>query len=261
MEPQQPLKGTIFLWPGYWLLLCNGMRNRRHRHVAASVLLGLDGPIRVEVDGQWQTLDGAVIAPEVEQALDSAGVRTLIVHIDPDRPLWRPLLAAMQGRACMPLQRDQLDLDGLERAVASEDAGRTDAWLQQFAASLAAAQPLDERIGRVCDHLRAALPERLELDGLAALANLSGSRLTHLFKQQTGVTLRRFLAHLKIQQALYHWQPGMQYAELAAMAGFYDQPHLVRTAREMFDAMPSVIGNTSGLTVVRTDGVVSRAQS
>ena len=251
------IHGTIFLWPGYWLLLSNGIHNRPHRHVAASVLIGLDGPIKIQIEGEWRLLDGAIVAPEIEQALDSQEQRTLIIHLDPDQLLWQHFKYALNTAGYAPLSITAENIAELEQCAEQKNIYRAKEWLVRFAQTVAHSSggkaPIDPRVIHVTQYLREHLPERIELATLADVANLSGSRLTHLFKQQTGVTLRRFLAHLKIQQALYCWQPGMQYAELAALAGFYDQPHLVRTAREMFDAMPSVIGSAGALTVVRSE--------
>tara|TARA_R110002073_G_scaffold84612_7_gene201829 strand:- start:12492 stop:13388 length:897 start_codon:yes stop_codon:yes gene_type:complete len=246
------IHGTIFLWPGRWLLLSNGIHNRRHKHVAASLLFGLDGPLDIEISGQWHRLAGAIVAPEVEQALDSGDGRTLVVHMDPDEPMWRHLVTALGGSEFMPLSAGQLDIQTLEDAVQAADIVAAQRWLQTLATDQADCTVLDERVQQVCGWLRDNLPERLELAELAALTSLSSSRLTHLFSQQMGVTMRRYLAHLKMQQALYCWKPGMQFAELAALSGFYDQPHLLRTAREMFDAMPSAIGMLGQLKVVRS---------
>lgn len=252
MGESTPLQGALFIWSGYWLFYGSAMRNRRHKHVSASVLIGLDGPIRVEVNGAWQQLDAAIVAPEVEQSLDSDGHRTVVIHLDPDQRLWRHFaeLVGADGFAALP--RETLKLDQLQCAVSDDDINAVQQWLFDLANALhAPPPPQDPRVEKVCAYLRRQLPERIELPQLSQVANLSGSRITHLFKQQTGVTLRRFLAHLKIQQALFSWRPGMQVAELAALAGFYDQPHLLRTAREMFDAMPSVIGGSDQLKVFR----------
>lgn len=246
------IQGTIFLWPGRWLLLSNGIQNRRHKHVAASLLFGLDGPLNIEISGKWHQLAGAIVAPEVEQALDSGDGRALVVHMDPDDPTWRRLVTALGGAEFVSLSKSQLDLQTLEDAVHAADIAAAQRWLEMLAADCADHTVLDERVQEVCRWLRDNLPERLELSELAALTSLSSSRLTHLFSQQMGVTMRRFLAHLKMQQALYCWKPGMQFAELAALSGFYDQPHLLRTAREMFDAMPSAIGALGQLKVVRS---------
>ena len=40
-------------------------------------------------------------------------------------------------------------------------------------------------------------------------------------------------------RALTLWRDGMSLTDLALAAGFYDQPHLNRTLRAMFDTLPS----------------------
>ena len=219
MGEKTPLQGALFIWPGYWLLHGTALSNRRHRHVSASVLVGLDGPIRVEADGQWHEVEAAIVAPEQEQALDSGLSRTLIIHLDPDQPLWRHFHAVLEGAGYRSIRRSVLQLPVLQAAVDAADIDAVQRWFERVAEALCPdPAPLDARIRSVTDFLRDSLPEKIELSELSAVANLSGSRLTHLFKQQTGVTLRRFLAHLKIQRAVFSWRPGMQDRELRVLA-------------------------------------------
>lgn len=245
MEKKTPDQGALFVWSGYLLLYGAAMSNRPHRHVSASILVALDAPLRVQVGEQWHSTDAMVVAPDVEQALDSEGAPALIIHIDPDQPLWRHFHSLLKGDGFAGLPRDQLQLEQLQAAVAAEDIAAVHQWLEAVANTLCPApKPLDARVSDVAKTLRETLPERLVLSDLSQAVGLSDSRLTHLFRQQTGVTLRRFLAHLKILQAVFSWRPGVSVTELAAQAGFYDQPHLVRTAREMYDALPSeLVGN------------------
>lgn len=230
----------MFLWRGRWMLVGRLEANRTHRHVAASLLLGLERPIRLEVRGQWRETLAALVAPEVPQALDPRGSPVLVAHLDPDTADWQRLAPRLEGA-------DSVDLslpEGLrERALAltkSRECPEADALLETLCACGDPSRAsLDPRVARTAGRLREAPPERLDVAALAREVELSASRLTHLFRAETGVTLRRFLVHLKIQRALLHWRPGMPLATLAAEAGFHDQPHLVRTAREMFDALPS----------------------
>lgn len=254
MAAARPFTGVIFLWPGYWLLVSDGLSNRRHRHVAASLLYGLDGPLRIEIDGTWHQVEGALVGPEVAQALDSSQGRVLVVHIDPDHEFWRPFARGLQGRDFVSLPREAWQPQRLDAALARGDAAALQGWLASVAEPMGPGTPLDARVRETAQKLRADMPERLDLSALAQHAGLSASRLTHLFKAETGVTLRRFLLHLKVERALHSWQPGMTVAQLATAAGFYDQPHLVRTVREMFDALPSSLLTTKNLRVVRAIG-------
>jgi hypothetical protein len=76
-------------------LLAGPIHNRRHRHVAAALLFGLDQPLKVEVEGQRLQARALIVAPDAEQSLQSDG-DTLVVHLDPDSPLWRALAPRLQ---------------------------------------------------------------------------------------------------------------------------------------------------------------------
>lgn len=244
-------RGTIYLWPDSLLLAGHLPANRTHRHVPASLLCSLDNPFALEVDGQWRHTRAALVAPEVPQALDPEGNRMLVIHLEPDALSWRALRPLLDGRS-------NCDLD----AVASEPyaglldgvSGRTARLLlQELLAgfSTLAAAPPDQRIVRAANLLREDLPDRLDVNVLAEQIGLSASRLRHLFREQTDVTLKRFLLHLKMRKVFSHWRPGISLTELAGEAGFYDQPHLTRAARDMYDALPSAYIAAGSFSIVK----------
>ncbi len=242
-------RGLFYLWHDHFLLLAHGHQNTAHRHVAASLIIGMDGPLRVQVDGHWHEGRLFLVAPEREQALESDG-RLLVAHFDPDTWYWRQLVSRTRGEGFYAgaLPADCPGMDELDRG----DCQRARVWLDDICRLLSDTHDsLDPRVVQVTSALRAGMPEQLDLAGLARLAGVSESRLTHLFKDATGVTLKRFLLHLKIQRALRYWSPGMTLTQLAADAGFYDQPHLVRTARAMFDALPSQWISEDAMRLVR----------
>ncbi len=241
-------KGTLFLWPDHWQVLGQLMPNRAHRHISASLLVGLDQPFRLQVDGQWRRTRAAVVAPDVPQALDPGSAAMWIAQLDPDSLLWRALapLVADDRSADIALSKE-MQLPAGEAGCA-EMRGYLSGLVKRVGHPPVA---LDDRVARVCESLRRDLPDKLDVSALAVGVGLSSSRLSHLFRQQTGVPLRRFLLHLKMNRALTFWEPGKPVSHVAAEAGFYDQPHLVRTAREMFDALPSEIIAKGWLRVCR----------
>lgn len=241
-------KGTLFLWQDHWQILGQLMPNRSHRHISASLLVGLDRPFRLAVDGKWRETHAALVVPDVPQALDPGDARIWSVQLDPDSVHWRSLKRIAAGMASVDLPLSGVDLP---------DPGENNCEAMASALAAVVAQSghapvaLDDRITAICGTLRSELPERLELGSLAQSVGLSSSRLTHLFRQETGVPLRRFLLHLKINRALAFWEPGKSVSRLATEAGFYDQPHLVRTARDMFDALPSAYVTAGWFNVCR----------
>lgn len=76
---------------------------------------------------------------------------------------------------------------------------------------------------------------------LAALVGLSASRLTHLFTEQVGIPLRRYVLWSRLRAAINRVQAGDDLTGAAHGAGFADSAHLTRTTREMFGLPPSVL--------------------
>ena len=232
----------LFLWQGGWLMALSSLHNQPHQHVAASLLVGLDKDIRVTCEGREENARAVLVAPECQQSLHSDGP-VAILHLDPDEPAWRSL--ALQQP--LPASRQQWLSDTLRSLCRMDIAAAQVATFLAQLRQLASPPPLDARIAASCAWLREAPEPAPTMATVAQQAGLSESRFRHLFREQTGVTFKRYLLHLKCQRALSLWHSGMNFTELAVLAGFYDQPHLNRTLRAMFDALPS--GYARGQTV------------
>lgn len=241
-------RGTLFLWPDHWQVIGHLIPNRPHRHISASWLVGLDGPFRLQVDGHWRTTSAALVAPDVEQSLDPGSTRMWCAQLDPDSDFWRTLQHRLGDQP-------SVDIPVSGASLPSVVPGDCQAVWQALSSAVkqlgGQPEPMDRRVRKICDELRSQLPDKVDVALLAQAVGLSSSRLSHLFRQQTGVTLRRFLLHLKMSQVLAQWERGKSMSQLAMDAGFYDQPHFVRTARGMFDAMPSEYVTTGAFTVCR----------
>lgn len=243
-----PWRGHLHVWPDHWQVVGRLLPNDPHRHISASLLVGLEGEFLLQCDGQQRRTRAALVAPDVVQALDPLGGSLWVSQLDPDCPLWRRLMGRLDGGVSvdLPLPRHW------PSPASGTDCSAMAHWLAAYVTRLeGVVTPLDERVAATCRQLRDTLPDRLDLAALASRVGLSGSRLSHLFRHDTGVSLRRFLLHLKLNRALACWQPGMTLSQLAVDAGFYDQPHLVRTAREMYDALPSAYVLAGGFEVCR----------
>ncbi|HUP92607.1 MAG TPA: AraC family transcriptional regulator [Solimonas sp.] len=256
MSKPQP-HSHLYLWPGALMMVARAVRNQPHAHLPASLLVGLEGPLALGIAGRSFEADAALVAPNVEQSLDSRGGAVLVLHIDPDLPAYRRVAGhvAHQPGYVLPAARAAVLRTQLaaSRAGFSLPAARAamDAVVEAFVEAAPEAAPLDPRVIALVQALRDELPEKLDVAQLAAQAGLSESRLMHLFSAQMGVTLRRFILNLRLQQAIRLWRPGMALATLAAEAGFYDQPHLVRTARSLVDVLPSLFTDPRAVQVTR----------
>jgi len=102
--------------------------------------------------------------------------------------------------------------------------------LMQPEVGLAPEPKLDPRIAAVLAHLRTTPSPPPTIGGLARIANLSESRLQHVFREQVGVPVRRYLLWHRYLTALSLLADGSPVTEAAFAAGFADGAHLTRTA-------------------------------
>lgn len=226
-----------------------------HRHPAIAICFALESPIPLPRHGRVRSL--AVAADAAAPALPFGGQRTAIVFVQPDHPAfgaWRSWLAAADWLAPIPLESDWL-----AALHTISDQAPLAAVSDLLAQSVPPApEPANPRIGHVMQLIIDEIDAPRLRDALAEAVELSGSRLQHLFKAQTGTTLRRFRLWARLCRAVDWIAQGGGLTDAAHMAGFSDSAHLTHVAREFFGLAPRhVVKVESGLRVVsrlRHDG-------
>jgi len=96
----------------------------------------------------------------------------------------------------------------------------------------------DERIPHI---LRAiAADPTQDIAALARTVNLSSSRLSHLFKSETGHSLRAFLVNCRLERAsLVLRQTNTSVKAISYSVGYGHPPSFVRAFRKHFDCSPT----------------------
>jgi AraC family transcriptional regulator, arabinose operon regulatory protein len=213
---------------------------------------------RSRVLGEGEAL---LYSPEAPQDYATAGQaghwRLLWAHFRP-RPSWRawirwPQAAAGVGWITLPPGEVRESFRAaLQRTVAALKRPHGDApefamnaleeallWAQQ-ATDESGHGRLDERVRRAMTHLAEHSAEPFRLEAVARACGLSPSRLSHLFKAQTGQTLQRYSEELRMrlaQQLMAH--SGLPVGEVAAAIGFEDPFYFAKRFRKFARCSPS----------------------
>ncbi|WP_174874688.1 AraC family transcriptional regulator [Vogesella oryzae] len=95
------------------------------------------------------------------------------------------------------------------------------------------------RFAPVLDYLRANLGERLTLEQLAAVADLSPYHFLRSFRAQYHVTPQQMLMALRLLEAKRLLAAGMRPALVAASTGLSDQSHLTRAFVRRYGVTPA----------------------
>lgn len=185
------------------------------RHRGTKVVVPADAPHRIEVGAQ----EGTVVFLEPESAPGHAA------HSRAVRSGWTvtPVLSSTRRRALAAV------VDELIAHLAPATADN----------AIAVQHPAVSEALRLLPDLVAAGP--VSGTELAGLVHLSASRLTHLFTEQVGIPLRRYVLWSRLRAAIVRVQAGDDLTGAAHGAGFADSAHLTRTTREMFGLPPSVL--------------------
>ena len=92
---------------------------------------------------------------------------------------------------------------------------------------------------RVCDHIDANIDQRIRVEALAKLANLSVWYFVRAFKQSVGATPHDYLIRRRVERTLELLSgTELSLSEIALAAGFSDQSHCARRFRQHVGMSP-----------------------
>jgi AraC-like DNA-binding protein len=112
----------------------------------------------------------------------------------------------------------------------------------------------DERIAAVIKNLdNNDLEYGLMTKTLQRITNLSESRLSHLFKHNTGISVKKYLIWTRLKSTIkQHLKNQEDLFGSLLKSGFYDQPHFTRNFKAMLGVKPSKAYNSRMLQVSMT---------
>jgi AraC-like DNA-binding protein len=228
---------------------------RPHDLHALKIVVGLRRPfvLRVGSRGGFCETWSAVIRPGTAHALCSGSDAIAVLLVQPET---HGCLAAVRAlpasgvdvlptvaeRRVRSLVGEALDIrrDGGRQDRSAEVDALVDAVAGVVLPTLRGGAPaavLDPRIRDVVRRLWGGadpgLPE------LAGGCGVSPSRLTHLFRQETGTSLRHYRSWVRLRSALDVLWSRQSLTDLAHSTGFADSAHFSRAVRQMLGSTPS----------------------
>ncbi len=180
------------------------------------------------------------------------GSATLYADISPTHRAFRRFLALDAPVQVLPADRVEAALPDMQAflsgAMSNPDADALHARLVEMAGEhLPPAQPLDPRLRTV---LRMLAERRSQpLEELAEAVGLSRDWLTHRFRRELGISLRRYEQTLRLQAAAAYVGRGVSLTEVAAITGFADSAHLSKMWKRHYGFAPNRLFAPTGLVV------------
>lgn len=205
--------------------------NRRHSHWASQLTIAVEGEVEFEVQTGAGCAKAVYIASKTEHRLLSGFICS--IYFDPliDSILKALGIDTVEGWAA--LSTEELP-NMLSSITASTDLR---ALLEsESLRSLGLSNSADQRLQSVLDVINQdiRLGQNSDRGTLARLINLSPTRFSHWFVEQTGMPLRSYKKWLKLRVAMDALLDAHTPMEAAMMAGFSDLPHMSREFSESF---------------------------
>jgi len=249
-------KHTIYKSINSLLIIGREIDANQHSHHALQISIALDEAFHFECDGASGDFNGVIVAPNISHSLSAKSGQQALLLLDPEhyqaqeiikRWLNKDGFYEIEAQTLVKLRRH---IDAL-LANAQPDPTPIAHILETLVPANIDTSNMDTRIQEVIDYIGQRSQKLASIEELADKACLSPSRLAHLFKQQVGIPIRRFLLWQRLLDACFYAAAGASLTEAAHRAGFSDSSHFNRTFKTMFGVHPSTMMKQSGLVELR----------
>lgn len=208
-----------------------------HKHLASHLVFGLNGELSCVVRDKIFQCSGVFIASDVEHTIYAESGDMLVFLFDPTSDMANDIDAqylkgkdyALIDATMVQKLRDIWSAHGSNLKTADE------ALLAECQIASGSITIADNRIQKVISCLgeRDTIPEDI-MESLCRTVCLSESRLSHLFKEQVGIALNRYIVLDKMKKTYLHYTRSGNITEAALAAGFYSSSHFAATCKKMF---------------------------
>ncbi|WOB06017.1 AraC family transcriptional regulator [Piscinibacter gummiphilus] len=229
-----------------FLFVGNGLAYESMR-ITASILISLTGePFEIEVAGGRQRGNAFLLRPGVWRCIAAQDVPIVSIGLCPTHDTFRAFSTCTDPVDAWELPRELFaDCDDRFHAARAgllspmEAAATSSLVIDRTRQLLPQTAPLDPRIERVRELLDEA-PDT-SMKRLAGEVELSYHRLSHLFSQQMGITLRMYAISRKLDLAAMMAGQGLNLTQIALNSGFADSAHFCRTWMRSIGSPPSAL--------------------
>ena len=245
-----PPTGLGFLLDNGALYLGSALGTTTHVAHAYKIYIAVHGQFDLELAGsrRWKSLRAVVIAPDRPHKIIGDTAIVALVYLVPETPEGHRISRYYSKLdAFVPPPHYIAALIPRLKEIWQQSCGREEASaVSNDICSSVLPSPrinvnFDRRVVSAIEYLGEQLGRRVTIAELSSTVRLSPSRFEHLFSQQVGIPVSRYLLWARLRKALTMIPHGRSLTEVAYAVGFADSAHLSRTFRRMLGIAPSSI--------------------
>lgn len=247
----------LHLWDDRLLYITPAIQSGLTARSLVTLLASATGrPFLLEApDGTRLQCSAALVAPHVPRRLDADGCGLLSLNLDPTSGACRRLSGVLSDHGirvidarCFGRLREHFEAALLGVLDSGQVCELSIRMVDAVTGQPTLDAPLDPRIERVLHQVRSHVG-RLPLRELSAVACLSPDRLTHLFREQVGLSLKSYVLWAKIRRSVEQFASGRRLTDIALDGGFTDAAHMSHTFQRYFGLTPSFLADSARVEV------------
>ncbi len=212
---------------------------------SATLYASARSPLHVNFGDGWQERHLVWVPPYVPHRIRAFDRQIGVVMVEPESTDMVAVEKCIQ-HSLAPAKRPAFTarvFEGFERLqMAGTQVGVEDDYFDAlFLGQALPARPLDARVQRVVDQICSDTAGACSAQDLARSEGLSFSRFLHLFKSETGVSLRKYRAWRRARSLLYYVTSDATLTDIALETGYPDSTHFSHSIRRIYGLPPREI--------------------
>lgn len=228
---------------GLYIFEFDNFETEFHSHPTVEIVIAKNGTFNLSTDKEeYQNLRFAVIAANQKHKLHSTNCKLKVIMIEHHNLMVSEYLSLAgitlkDGYYFQTMEYKKKDtIDNIARLIKVKKS----------------VSEYDDRISTTINYLNSHdLEYGLMIKTLQSLTNLSESRLSHLFKTNIGISLKKYLIWTKLKSTVkQHLNTQADMFSSLVKSGFYDQPHFSRSFKNMLGVNPSKVYNSRTIQVL-----------
>lgn len=256
---KQKRTAILYIWTDIWLIFRRNVYAQAHAHHALQITLPLTASkLQLDEDNVVTNHDGLIIHSDVSHLIRGQDDWVATFYINPETAVSHTIKSTFANAPIHSLdKRLASSISVLLREVfegeytCTENYGRIQACLQLLLGDHMPSASIDPRIQDALQIIAETEDYKISASDLANSIYLSEGRMGHLFKEEIGIPLRRYLLWQRLTTAMQAITAGQSFTDAAHSAGFSDLAHLTRTSKQMFGFAPSTLFANAENTAVR----------
>jgi AraC-like DNA-binding protein len=220
-----------------------------HQHAAYQIVFSVQHPFNCIIDDRtYRNIRGFIIAPQVAHNCSNIQGKALIVNIEADASLGKTLENDfLKGGKKQIIRHPTEFFPSLHASTEMSSNEILPALLQELTKRPKEYQ-IDPRVTKVSSYIRSHIDKKIKPAELAKEVFLSPSRLSAIFKAETGSSLSKFLLWTRLRSAIRKiLEEDRTIKEAAMESGFYDPPNFNKYMHEMIGVPPVVLKQNSNI--------------